>query len=268
MTFTVDGINDTFRGIADLVFTDKSTGELLVMPKPATFSIQENPIQRRLPTTDSAGYSTFQGAFKKGYDWQMLLSYANLQPEILQFRLARKFKNVSNKVSTFQRTIYVYANQIPGAATADVAGHSITADNTAAKASVKEGNFSTPLERVPFASLDPEDDTMSFAIGANFALKFSNDLIDKTVAVSCPYTIPAAVTLGSEVLPRYEVNATLVTTSNEAVLVRVFDASVNVEGAGVSPDEEQVSLPFFINMVPGKGLPFDWDYTGKSIILN
>lgn len=264
MAFVIDGMNDTIRGIADLVFTDKSTGDLLVLPKPASFSLIENPIQRRLPTTDSAGYSTFQGAFKKGYDWQMVLSYANLQPEILQFRLARKFKSASNKVVKYSRSIYVYQSAIPAAASTDLIGFSITADNTAAIASVKEGNISTPLTRAAFTNFDEEVDDQ-FAIGAAFALKFSDNLIGKTVSVQCPYTIPTSLSLSTDVLPRYEVNGTLVTTSNEAIVFTVYDVVVNVEGAGISPDEEQVTVPFFVNMIPGRGLPFDWEYSGKSI---
>jgi len=251
-----------------MVLTEKTTERRqLVLPKPTNFALLENPQQKRLPSTDSAGYAVFQGAFKAGYDWQMQCGFANLQPEILALRLARKFNVTTNQVVTVARTIYVDTNTIAGAPNADVVGHGVTADVAAANASYKKGHVSTQLTRVPYATIDPVDDTESFAIGDNAALKFSDDLVGKMVTVSYPYTVPSGLTLSADVLPKYEMDITLVTTDNEVALVHVYEAQVNVEGAGFVPGGDAIDVPFFVNPVPGKKLPYDFTYTGKGVLV-
>jgi hypothetical protein len=274
MAFVIDGINATFRGIAELILKEKNTaGKLLVLPKPTNFALLENPQQKRLPSTDSTGHAVFQGAFKAGYDWQMQCGFANLQPEILQLRLARKFGVKASQILTVARSIYVDKNAISAAADSDTIGHGVVAD-VVANASYKDGHTSVKLNQVDFADLTTDLAlatpllTESFAIGINAALLFSDDVVGKFVSITFPVTVTNALVQSADVLPRYEVDITLVTTDNEAVYVKVYDAQVNIEGAGFVPGSDAIDVPFFVIPVPGRGLPYDFTFTGKKVLVS
>jgi hypothetical protein len=266
MPIQIDGLKDTIVGCAELTIVEKSTNRTIVLPKPSAVSMPLNIEQRMIMTTDSLGKRTPSNSYEKGYNNQLVLTYGQLLPELLELRLGNKFKTVPNKLTTLTRGVYVTGNTVSGAPDTDTLGFGIAEDESLCIASVKNGNVSTALTRVPYDTFDATT-TNRFAVGENLELKFSNNLIGKTVQVVCPYTITSSFEISADQLPRYEINAIFVDTANQAVIFKAFDAKVSLEGAGFNPEEENIQIPFFLFPVPGRQKPYELNYTNESVLV-
>ncbi|MCC5622702.1 DUF2945 domain-containing protein [Nostoc sp. CHAB 5715] len=81
-----------------------------------------------------------------------------------------------------------------------------------------ENNLSVPLVQGTFATLDLDTATLSFAVGANGALKFTDDLIGKFVSYEIPYTIATGgVALTESLFNRFK--PTFVVIQNDLKIV-------------------------------------------------
>jgi len=262
MAITINDIDRTFRGLAELTLTRLSDGRVLNFPKPQSMGVSNGTVSRRIPTRNSAGFGSFGNAFPTGFDYQMSLSYANIQPEILAFRLGNNFATVTKDLF-MTKAIDVYSNNIPATTTGKV-GFTITIDEVS-QASYTNVNVSVALIQSDFALFDPTVDDQ-FAVGAAGAFKFSNNLVASLarVTVKVPYTV-TGLGISNEVIGKHRVDATLITTENEVVFLDIPSVTPNLDGGGFMPMEEGIEMPFYINEVAGLDRPYNVTYTGESI---
>lgn len=257
-------IDRTLRGIGNFVFYDEVNDKTLNLQKGINFSISHNPVQRRIPTTSSSGYSTFGDNFTVGYDYRFTMSQVVMQPEILQFRLANVFASVSNKVYKMPINLEVYNTTIP-AVTSGQFGYNIAEDATA-QMSKTVANLSVPLTKVAYSSFDAgTDDT--YAIGANGELRFATNLVTARARVAgfIEYTVVSGLEYTSTPTSTFQVYATVVTTDNEVCVLNIPRVKPDYDGAAYNPTAESVDLPFFLVDVAGRNVPYDLIYTGEVI---
>lgn len=128
-------------------------------------------------------------------------------------------------------------------------GFGAVADDPNVVGYANDGGVLTALTRQPFATFVPAT-ANSFAIGANAALKFSDDLAaaKRSVGVTIPYPYTAGASLGAP-MPNFEANIIGVTNDNVDGLRRMFqiflsNATVDLSQSGTltSGNSSQISI--------------------------
>lgn len=134
--------------------------------------------------------------------------------------------------------IYSFTRRITsGTYPAQVAGFQgfgATADDANCVGYANRSGVLTPLTRQPFATFAPAT-ANSFAIGANAALKFSDDLVSAqvVVGVSIPYPYTSGVSLSTP-MPNFKAVLTGVTNDNLDGQRRMFQATFSLATVDLS----------------------------------
>lgn len=264
MAIVFNDINRTFKGLADLRLKRLSDGLIWCLPTPSTFAVDNGIEQKIQMTRNQLGEMTRAGSYISGRTPTLRVSYQNMQPEILQFRIGNYFATKTNTQLSLPKSVDVFQNEYPGALNNTQLGFTITAD-TVSQASVVKNNKTLLLTQQPFAGFSAGTDD-SFAVGDAGALKFSDNLKNAGARVSLliPYTINT-YGIGSQIVGPHSLFATLVTNEGEVVVFTCKRVTPNFEGSGFDTGAESIELPFFINQVAGECQPYQMDWTGMFV---
>lgn len=261
---TVSVFNESFVGISELKFQRISDNFVLNLPTPANFVVQEGKQQKIQRTKSAQGRTVRASTYISGEEPTLSVDYMHSQPEIMAFRMGNQFEESLYDIR-IARTIEVTKNSYAGAEDGYL-GHGIEADDEGAVASLREpAGLSVPLVRVAFAAFDPTA-TRSFAVGANGAMKFSNDLVAAREVISA--IIPHQVTglaFGDGLVGPHRVVANLVDTQNRVWVFTADNVTPNVEGSAFDPSAETMQLPFFVNNPPGACRGWNLNSTGQKV---
>ena len=259
---TIQILNTTFKGLADLKFLRHSDDVLMHWPTPQNFVLQDTKEQRIQMSRNNFGERTRVRTYTVSQESTLSVAYSHMQPELLAFRFGRYFEQ--NTKDLFYIQTYTVTKTSYDPVTTGFYGFGITADADA-KASIKEGHLSVELTQQPFATFVPTT-LKSFAVGANGAVKFSNDLLAarETVSLLVPYSI-SALGIGDELVGDHSVRAKLVDTNNEIVLFYAPNVTPNLDGAALDPSADTLELPLFVNTPPGACFSFELEWTGLKV---
>jgi hypothetical protein len=264
MVVVFNDINRTFKGLADLRLKRLSDGLIWCLPTPSTFAVDNGIEQKIQMTRNQLGEMTRAGSYISGRTPTLRVSYQNMQPEILQFRIGNYFAAKTNTELALPKSVDVFQNEYAGALNSTQLGFTITAD-TVTQATTVKNNASVLLTQQPFGSFSAATDD-SFAVGDAGALKFSNNL--KTAAARVSLLIPYTINtygIGSQIVGPHSLFATLITTEGEVVVFTCRRVTPNFEGSGFDTGAESIELPFFINSVAGQCQSYELDYTGVYV---
>jgi hypothetical protein len=262
MTITV--FNESFVGLSELKLQRISDGRVLHLPTPANFVVQENKQQKIQRTKSSQGRTVRANTFIAGEEPVLNIDYNFMQPELIALRMGNQFEQKTYPIQ-IARTIEVTKEGYAGAEEGYL-GYGMPADQPEAKASYRQmGKNSIPLTRVAYNSFDPSA-TLTFAQGANGALKFSSDISqnNETVSLVLPLEV-TGIALGDELVGAHRVVAHLVNTSNYVWVFTAYNVTPNVEGSALDPNAEAIQLPFFINNPPGECRGWNLTFTNQKV---
>lgn len=259
---TIALLNETFKGISELKMYRHSDGLLYHLPTPQNFVLQDQKEQRMQYTRDWMGRRTRANTYVVATEASLSISYSVVNPELLAFRIGTYFESKTNDLY-FTRSYTVTQNNFPAYALGSF-GKGIVADADA-KASKKVGYISTPLTIQPYATFTPAT-ANSFAVGADGALKFSDNLVAarETVSVMIPYTL-TGLSIGDEIVGGHSLVAHLVTTENKVVVFTAFNVTPDLNGASIDASAEGLEIPLFVNIVPGGCYSYQMVYTNLSV---
>lgn len=248
MAIGIDGVDRTFKNIAELSFRNLRNNTVLNLPKPSSFVIQRNYGQRRVPTVSEVGIQTFSDNYVVSEDPQLQVVYSQWQPEIIGLKMGTIFQS-QTKTLTISKSIDAYQTDV--ALPLNVGDAGITLNSF--EASYTLGNIS--VDATALVNVDLVAKTVSF----------DSSLLNKRVTFQFNIDVDNALVSTAEKEGNFSVSATLVGTDNELVFVDIPKVSINFEGAMLMPSAEQVDLNFFINAVAGKCEPYDVVYSGEYI---
>jgi hypothetical protein len=260
MSVSIDGVNRTFRNIAQFCLTRLEDLYPLNLPKPQGLTIANNPTQVRVPTVDSQGYNTFAGSWVKGFDYQMQVQFAALQPELLAMRMGQIFESRTATID-FVKAFDVVTTEMAALTNADEWGYNITEDTEDATASYTLDNVTVELTRVGYSGTPTGT---QFAVGAHAGFKFGPDLVGKRVVVKIPYEV-TGLAISNSPIGSYKVSSLLITTENQVVALDVPSVTPNLDGSGFTPSAETLDIPFFIDNKEGMGRPYQVQYTNEYV---
>lgn len=249
MAVGIDGVDRTFKNIAELSFRNLRTDLVLNLPKPSDFVIQRNFGQRRVPTVTATGIQTFSDNYIVAEDPQLQVIYSQWQPEIIGLKMGTIFETATTKTIRVSKSIDAYQTGV--ALPLNIGGDNVTINSFSA--SYTNGNVS--VDATALVTVDLILKTVSFdasLLNQRVTFQFDVDVVNGLAST--------AAREGS-----FSIYATLVATDDELVFVEIPKATINFEGAALVPSAEQVDLNFFINTVAGRCEPYDILYSGEYI---
>ena len=254
-------VNVAIQGIGAVTFKEIGTNNITTTSTGASFSILDQPDIGRIPFSD--GGITYQGRqFAKGRDPIMTVtkdSFASVEMAWSAYRVITSQTNAEVTIPYIVEPIKV--NNNPPKNNPDDVFNYIEADADAI-ASVKRFHLSIPLTRSPFASFNPSDDD-TFTVGDNGELRFAENLLNFSISMEIPVTLPQIRSLKEGVLPDYTVRASIVTTEGEQAVITIPRVSVSLENTGLSPFDTPREQQFQIIKVPGQCGAYSIQLLGK-----
>lgn len=242
--------NVAVRGIGAVIFREIDTDKVLVTSTGSEFTINDNNEPGRIPFSD--GGTRFLGEeYIIQKDETLIVSrdtYAAIEMAWRSFRVLTQQQNRTIQLPLLFEPTQVNNND-PKTDPENV--FSFVADDADANASVKRNHDSITLTRQPFSSFDPNTDD-SYAVGAGGAFRFSTNLINASISMLVPVTLPEITSLVEGTLPQYSVEATIFTTEGEIVKISIPRVSVSVDGTGLQPFQSPREQAFKIIRVPGQ----------------
>lgn len=241
---------DVLKAPADLTLTslNETPERVLVLPNPAGLSKNFNIEERMYKafTPGSNGILQTVDVQKISEDPQFTMTIPAITPEILSMRYGRKLETAATVNRFVSASNYsITGNTVPAANTGEL-GYAIAADPVGATASYLSGDNnkeSQPLTFSTFATFDPVAESLSFAVGANGAMKFSNDLIGKIVAYKIPATYSNITVMGEGKFDRFSANLTVVENNGQVVNFYMPEAVIRPAAGDITFGEEtQITL--------------------------
>lgn len=248
MAIGIDGVDRTFKNIAELSFRNLRTDVVLNLPKPSDFNIQRNYVQRRTPTVTATGIQTFSDNYVVGEDPQLQVVYSQWQPEIIGLKMGTIFQTETKNIRV-SKSIDAYQTGV--ALPLNIGGASVTINNFTA--SYTQGNVS--VDATALVTVDE----------INKTVVFDPQLLNQRVTFQFDVEVSNALSSTAAKEGSFSVYATLVGTDDELVFLEIPKVTINFEGAGLMPSAEQVDLNFYINTLAGRCEPYDIVYSGEYI---
>jgi hypothetical protein len=171
---------------------------------------------------------------------------------VLGMKQWQKPETDTNILAAYRRNAMKVTVNSYAAATSGQYGFGVTA-NVESKASyLDEDGISVPLTQDSvFADFDPETTTLGFAVGANRALKFSDDLIGKQISLEVPFTLASGVKLGEELFNRFILS--LIVVQNDRKIFAEEYSQVIVDPTGEINFNAEAQEVAFMAIYDGSG---------------
>lgn len=214
---------------------------VLVLPNPSGLSKNFNIETRNYMayTPGSGGIMQTVDVQKISEDPQWTMTIPAITPEILAIRYGRALETATTVDRYIANSNYVVTgNTIPAAATTAL-GYAIVADAESEASYIDASiEISTPLTQSTYATFDPTTETLSFAVGDNGAMKFSNDLIGKIVAFRIPATYTNVTELGEGRFDRFSCDITMVQNNRKIVNFYIPEAVIRADQGDITFGED------------------------------
>ena len=259
--------NLTYVGVAYLSIERVSDGLVYAFPAPQGFTVNTGASMRQQEGRNSLARSVRTGAYVTGEMPELTISYNYMSAELIAFSMGNELISGTFD-SYYPKLIEVTQADIPGDTVIGNILNGLSADVSAIAAYKKDG-ISISLTRQPYATFDGTSPTNndSFAIGADGALKFSNNLVTgrEVVAMKIPKSM-TGVSISEVLVGQLEIQAALVDTLNQITIFEATNASVNMEGKTFDfSGEGGTEFNFFLNNPPGACRSWDLIATTDTV---
>ena len=243
----------TFQFVASTLATlrDLKTGAVYNWKTPSNIQINPGRQTRKTTRRNNLGESVTDDIIVQGSDPVATLTYSGFNFEMLSFAMGKQVESGTYDV-TMPFQIQAKTATYPAATTGQV-GFGVVADAVTygSKTDVTGAKKSVPLTQQPFASFVPATDD-SFAVGANRALKFSDNLVEDGAFVTL--SISRSITGNSmgDPLNAHEFSGLVVGTDKRVMIVYIPEVIIDPSQGQFDPSSEQLQIPMQIIQ------PMDW----------
>lgn len=201
--------------VTEVIIRDlEDSGKLIVVPSPSEVNFNQGIEMEEVMGVTPLGEQQLVDLYPKTRNPEIVMTFPKKTPAVLGMKMGYAMEEVSGMQVALRRNgVQVDRSSYP-AATEGKEGFGILADQEDSAASyLNESNLSIPLTLGTFATFDPDVDLLSFAVGADGALKFSNDLIGKFVSYEIPYILTQGVMMTEKLFNRFK--PTIVVIQND-----------------------------------------------------
>lgn len=231
-----------YSGIIGLTLTDLESNFTRALRLPTDVVIDDNPDLEDINGTDSLGRETIIDVDVRGFKPVLTLTYSGANTALTALQRGRKLQS-----GLFDLTIPKEMQVVKGtyaAAPVGKIGYGVVVDAETLGGTTDENGQFVPLTQQDFADFDPTD-TLSFAIGANFARKFSDDLVEgrKFVQLAIPQSIQAT-TISEEALGPQKIDVLVRNSNDTLTYLKAYSAIIRPEGSGFRPKADTFEIRF------------------------
>ena len=259
-------LTNGIRAVAAMSFVDNDTGIAIALQ--ATNQVVFNPgiTQEVVYASNELGVEVPVRQIVSREDPTIQVTFPRKNLDALSQGLNRKWVKAGSSTPVAVRFIRQFtptANTTP-AATTGLEGFALTADPAGARASANLAGVSEALTLDVFATIDPVVDTKSFAVGANGALKFTNDVVGSPVVVDVPYTINGLYYLGEQPFANLSLTITLIMDDFKLIQMRFPRAAISQDNATINFAEGGVQATYRSIFDGTRCVPYDLAYLGLA----
>ena len=248
-----------------LIVTDNATGVIYVLPNPSKFALATGITELKKMAASQLGVKVTSTTVIASEEPLINLSFSTATAFITGMIMGRKFAMQSIASFLAKNNLLLTSNTRNGVVNVGEEGYGSLADVAGAKGAVFRDNQNIPLTYVQnfagfnFAIAD------SFAVGANHALKFSNNLVDNPVSYQIPLPAAQRLALTADTNFDYGVKIFFLDLANR---VSMFEAtSVKpVLGKNFDPSAESIDVELRVNYSGASCAPYSFQYLTSNNI--
>ena len=263
MAITADFLNKAQKGLVEVALIDVSVTPniILALPQSSGGVYQTGSENGEIEEINCRGVRVRGKIFESVSKPAFQLDFGAKTPELIGLKLNRRFAAAGTS------TQYVVRNKFRVPSTGLVAGspagslaNGMTADPVGAIGSyMNEYGVTEEMTYGGTYATDITEETTTFAVGADGALKFSDDLQNAQVSIKYPVASQTVRTLGSTPYTQLEMFARLVSLDLSMTTWYAEDISIDSTG-DIALNEPSQQLTFFVNG--------DIDVTSHGSLLN
>ena len=243
----------TFQFIANTNVTARDLVTDLVYNWKPPQNIQINPNRQTRKTTrrNALGESITDDIIPQGSDPVATLTYSGYNFEMMAFAMGKQIESGTFDL-TMPLQMQVKEATYPAKTTGQV-GHGIVADAVtyASKTDTTGAKKSVPLTQQPFATFSPTT-ANSFAVGANGALKFSDNLVADQTFVTLSVSRAVTGNKMGDFLNPHEISGLVVGTDKRVMMLYIPEVIIDPSQGQFDAGSEQLQIPMQIIQ------PIDW----------
>lgn len=259
-------ITNGIRSIAAMSFMDLDTNTAIVLQATRAVTFSPGVTQEVLYASNELGVEVPVRQINSREDPTIQVTFPRKNLDALSQGLNRKWTKAGTTtpvavryVRTFTPTANSYA-----AATTGNEGFALTADPAGGRGSVNLAGVSEPLTQATFAGFAPATATKSYAVGANGALAFSNDILDNPVTLDIPYTINGLFYLGEKPFNNLALTFTMIMDDFKLVQMRFPKAAISQDNSSINFAEGGVQATYRSIYDGTRCTPYDLVFLGIS----
>lgn len=236
------GITRRWAGVAVAAFTDIATDLLRTFRTPTDFEIDAGIKTKTTEGSNNLGEKALLDRYVDSVMPEMTLTVQGCNTELFGYQIGKEVAKItgSTEIITFRKQ--ALTAQTPAVPIGGY-GYDIAIDAVGARGGAKlGGGLSVGLTQQPWASFVPAT-PLTFAIGANGAFKFSNDLVAARAYVTI--RVPAIVDIYSlsEINIGFMKADVVLRSSDDSIsLINIPTFQINPEGAKIQAASDSTQI--------------------------
>lgn len=254
----IQTINVSFKGISPrFTVLQLATGKLFSFPTPQNIVINEGVEQKQQLGKNETGETVRLFSYPTSRQPTATVTFGHMQPEITAMRLGVELEEANYSLMAPGPNLWVTKGEYDGVSNGQY-GYGLSEDvnlnqDNAPMASVKRGVISVPLTQRAWNDYDNwRDEQMSFAIGANTALRFSDDIVDAQDVVSTMVPYTSTMTFFSDrSIGALAIAGVVVDSTDRVHILQIYQSTVDLSNAGLDMSADTAELALFLNNPPG-----------------
>ncbi|ALF52252.1 hypothetical protein ACX27_04310 [Nostoc piscinale CENA21] len=251
--------------VTDVFICDlENSNRAIVLPNPSEVTFDQGIEMEETMGVTPLGEMQLVDLYPRQRNPRIQMTFPKKTPETLGMKFGYRMEADTGIAAAIRRNgVQIDRNSYPAAATGKE-GFGILADAEGAFASyLDENNISVPLTQGTFATFDNADE-LTFAVGLNGALKFTDDLIGKYVSYEIPYTLTDGVIMTENLFNRFKPTLVVIQNDLKIVSFEFPEAIVDPSDGEINFNESQLQITMRITYNGTGCLPVKVKHLGQA----
>ncbi|HEY9657682.1 MAG TPA: hypothetical protein V6C65_04395 [Allocoleopsis sp.] len=246
----------SFKAISTVALTRLDDYLIFNWASPSGFQISEGIEQKEQEGLNDYGERVRINNFPIARKPTLTISYQNINPEMISWKMGN-YLETGSYTTRFPIRVWVTKAEFPGAASGN-RGYGIAEDVSlgtadAPRAAVTRGELSVALTQAAWADYSTwRTDLLTFAVGANGALLFSDDVVTAQDVVTLSIPVAGEMTRISDILVGiHRIEALVVDSLDKVHYLEVYQAIPDLSNAALDFTADTLEINMFLNNPPG-----------------
>lgn len=235
-----------WTGIMATSITDVASGDLRPGRPPTTVMIEDNADVEEITGLDGLGRETVVDTNVKGFKPVLTLTYPGANLDLYAMSRGRTVERI-NLALFLPKQMKIRRSLYPAATTGRM-GFGVVKDAVSSAATTDTGYDPIQLTQQPWDTFDATVNN-TFAIGENFARKFSDNLVasNQVIDITVPLPSKSVRTVTEDTLGFQSIQIMARSTNDSVTLIDIPSAKINPSGSKLDPKADSLELKFILS---------------------